>query len=159
MIFTTENTEDTETEGSRVDRISGTVIGCAIEVHRVLGPGLLESAYEICLAQELGLRGHEVERQRQMPVVYRGIQIDSGYRLDLVVDELVIVELKAVESLLPIHSAQLLSYLRLSGLPLGLLINFNVGLLKQGIRRLKPFPSVSVSSVSSVVQPVDKQGE
>ena len=156
MVFTTEDTEDTKPEGKRVDRISGAVIGCAIEVHRILGPGLLESAYEICLAQELGLRGHEVERQRQMPVVYRGVQVDSGYRLDLVVDELVIVELKAVESLLPIHSAQLLSYLRLSGLPLGLLINFNAGLLKQGIRRLKPFPSVSVSSV---VQPVDKQGE
>ncbi len=159
MVFTTEDTEDTESEGRRVDCISGAVIGCAIEVHRVLGPGLLESAYEICLAQELGLRGHEVERQRQMPVVYRGIQIDCGHRLDLVVDKLVIVELKAVESLLPIHSAQLLSYLRLSGLPLGLLINFNVGLLKQGIRRLKPSPSVSASSVSSVVQPVDKQGD
>jgi GxxExxY protein len=156
MIFTTGDTEDTEPEGKKVDRISGAVIGCAIEVHRVVGPGLLESAYEICLAQELDLRGHEVARQRQMPVIYRGIQVDSGYRLDLVVDDLVIVELKAVECLLPIHSAQLLSHLRLSGLPLALLINFNVGPLKQGIRRLKPFPSVSVSSV---VQPVDKQGE
>jgi GxxExxY protein len=155
MIFTTEDTEDTEPEG-RIVRISAAVIGCAIEVHRFLGPGLLESAYESCLAYELAGRGCRVERQRQMPVVYRGIRIDCGYRLDLVVDEAVIVELKAVESLLPIHSAQLLSYLKLSGLPLGLLINFNVGLLKQGIRRLKPPPSVSVSSVSSVVQPTNE---
>jgi GxxExxY protein len=152
MILTTEDTEDTEPEG-RIVRISGAVIGCAIEVHRFLGPGLLESAYESCLVYELGARGCRVERQRGLPVVYRGIRIDCGYRLDLVVDEVVIVEVKAVESLQPIHSAQLLSYLKLSGLPLGLLINFNVGLLKQGIRRLKPPPSVSVSSVSSVVQP------
>jgi GxxExxY protein len=151
MIFTTEDTEDTEPEG-KIDRISAAVIGCAIEVHRCLGPGLLESAYESCLAYELGTRGCRVERQRPMPVVYRGVRLDCGYRLDLVVDELVVVELKAVESLLPIHGAQLLSYLKLSGLPLGLLINFNVGLLKHGIRRLKPPPSVSVSSVSSVVQ-------
>ncbi len=155
MIFTTEDTEDTEPEG-RIVRISGVIIGCAIEVHRLLGPGLLESAYESCLAYELGARGFRVERQRQMPVTYRGVRIDCGYRLDLVVDDLVIVELKAVEALLPIHSAQLLSYLKLSGLPLGLLINFNVGLLKQGIRRLKPPPSVSVSSVSSVVQPTNE---
>jgi GxxExxY protein len=157
-MFTTEDTEDTEPEGNGVDRISAAVIGCAIDVHRFLGPGLLESAYEICLAHELMSRGHEVERQRHMPVIYRGIKIDCAYRLDLVVDELLIVEVKAVESLQPIHSAQLLSYLRLSGLPLGLLINFNVGLLKQGVRRLKPFPSVSVSSVSSVVQP-SNEGE
>jgi GxxExxY protein len=152
MILTTEDTEDTEPEG-RIVRMSGAVIGCAIEAHRFLGPGLLESAYESCLVYELGARGCRVERQRGLPVVYRGIRIDCGYRLDLVVDELVIVEVKAVESLQAIHSAQLLSYLKLSGLPLGLLINFNVGLLKQGIRRLKPPPSVSVSSVSSVVQP------
>jgi GxxExxY protein len=155
MIFTTEDTEDTEPEG-RIVRISGAIIGCAIEIHRFLGPGLLESAYESCLAYELGARGHRVERQQPVPVVYRGVRIDCGYRLDLVVDGLVIVELKAVETLLPIHSAQLLSYLKLSGLPLGLLINFNVGLLKQGIRRLKPPPSVSVSSVSSVVQPTNE---
>jgi GxxExxY protein len=156
MLLTTEDTEDTESEGKRVDRISAAVIGCAIDVHRFLGPGLLESAYEICLAHELMSQGHQVERQRQIPVLYRGTRIDCGYRLDLVVDDVLIVEVKAVESLQPIHSAQLLSYLRLSGLPLGLLINFNVGLLKQGVRRLKPFPSVSVSSVSSVVQPTNE---
>jgi|WetSurMetagenome_2_1015567.scaffolds.fasta_scaffold557035_2 GxxExxY protein len=156
MLLTTEDTEDTESEGKRVDRISAAVIGCAIDVHRFLGPGLLESAYEICLAHELMSQGHQVERQRQIPVLYRGTPIDCGYRLDLVVDDVLIVEVKAVESLQPIHSAQLLSYLRLSGLPLGLLINFNVGLLKQGVRRLKPFPSVSVSSVSSVVQPTNE---
>jgi len=155
-MFTTEDTEDTEPEGNGVDRISAAVIGCAIDVHRFLGPGLLESAYEICLTHELLSRGHEVERQRHMPVIYRGNKIDCAYRLDLVVDELLIVEVKAVESLQPIHSAQLLSYLRLSGLPLGLLINFNVGLLKQGVRRLKLFPSISVSSVSSVVQPTNE---
>jgi GxxExxY protein len=152
MMFTTE---DTEPEVERVNWISEAVIGCAIEVHRFLGPGLLESAYEICLAYELMSKGHQVERQRQVPVVYRGVHVECGYRLDLVVDEGVIVEVKAVENLLPIHSAQLLSHLKLSGLPLGLLINFNVGLLKQGLRRLKPLPSVSVSSV---VQP-SNEGE
>jgi GxxExxY protein len=151
MSFTTEDTEDTEPEGDMV-RISAAVIGCAIEVHRFLGPGLLESADEHCLAYEIGAKGHRVDRQRHLPVVYRGIRIDCGYRIDLVVDNLVVVEVKSVESLQPIHTAQLLSYLRLSGLPLGLLINFNVSLLKQGIRRLRPPPSVSVSSVPSVVQ-------
>jgi GxxExxY protein len=158
-MLTTEDTEDTEPGGMKADRISSAVIGCAIDVHRFLGPGLLESAYEVCLGHELMTRGHQVGRQRQVPVVYRGIQIDCGYRLDLVVDEMVIVEVKAVERLLPIHSAQLLSYLRLSGLPLGLLINFNVGLLRQGMRRLRPPPSVSVSSVSSVSSVVQTTNE
>jgi GxxExxY protein len=158
MSFTTENTETTEPDGDRMVRISAAVIGCAIDVHRFLGPGLLESAYEHCLAYEIGAKGHRVNRQQQLPVVYRGVRIDCGYRLDLVVDSLVIVEVKAVESLQPIHTAQLLSYLRLSGLSLGLLINFNVNLLKQGIRRLRPPPSVSVSSVSSVVNP-NRKGE
>jgi GxxExxY protein len=110
------------------------------------------------LAHELGARGHRVERQRQLPIIYRGVRIDCACRLDLVVNDLLIVEVKTTECLLPIHSAQLPSYLRLSGLPLGLLINFNVHLLRQGVRRLKPFPSVSVSSVSSVVQP-SRKGE
>jgi GxxExxY protein len=151
--ITTEDTEDTEAGRKGLNRISEAVIGCAIEVHRFLGPGLLESAYEVCLAYELISRGHQVERQRNVPVVYRGTRLDCGYRMDLVVDEMLIVEVKAVDQLVALHSAQLLSYLKLSGFPLGLLINFNVGLLKQGVRRLRPPKSVSVSSVSSVVQP------
>ena len=145
--------ENTEAGGEGLNRISAAVIGCAIEVHRFLGPGLLESAYESCLAHELISRGHRVERQRNVPVVYRGMRLDCGYRMDLVVDELLIVEIKAVDQLVALHSAQLLSYLKLSGLPLGLLINFNVGLLKQGVRRLRPPKPVSVSSV---VQPTNE---
>ena len=105
-------------------------------MHRSLGPGLLESAYETCLAYELGQRGINVERQKSLPVMYREVKLEAGYRLDLLVDGLVIVEVKAVDRLLPIHHAQLISYLRLSGCSLGLLINFNVRLLKSGIRRL-----------------------
>jgi GxxExxY protein len=105
-------------------------------VHRELGPGLLESAYEACLAFELESRGLRVERQRSLPVVYRGVRVDCGYRMDLIVEEQVIVELKAVDRLLPIHEAQMLSYLKLSGLRVGLLINFHSLLLKDGVRRL-----------------------
>ena len=112
------------------------IIGSAIEVHRSLGPGLLESAYETCLAYELGERGFNVERQKSLPVIYREVKLEAGYRLDLLVNGSVIVEVKAVERLLPIHDAQLISYLGLSGCSLGLLINFNVKLLKHGIRRL-----------------------
>lgn len=115
--------------------LTETIIGAAIEVHRELGPGLLESAYEACLVYELGERGAKVERQLILPVVYQGIRIDCGYRIDLWVDGQVIVELKAVEHVKPIHEAQLLSYLKLSGCAVGLLINFNVKLLKDGIRR------------------------
>ena len=118
------------------DRLTDEIIGSAIEVHRSLGPGLLESAYETCLAYELGQRGINVERQKSLPVMYREVKLEAGYRLDLLVDGLVIVEVKAVDHLLPIHHAQLISYLRLSGCSLGLLINFNVKLLKNGIRRL-----------------------
>ncbi len=123
-------------ERERFDRLTDEIIGSAIEVHRALGPGLLESAYETCLAYELGQRGINVERQKSLPVVYREVKLEAGYRLDLLVDGRVIVEVKAVERLLPIHDAQLISYLRLSGCSLGLLINFNVRLLKNGIRRL-----------------------
>lgn len=105
-------------------------------MHRALGPGLLESAYEECLCRELTLRQLPFERQWPLPLVYKGLRLDCGYRLDLVVDNAVIVEIKAVESLQPIHDAQLLTYLRLGGWQVGLLINFNVPLLKQGIRRL-----------------------
>ena len=151
-FFTTESTEDTEDGGEGLDRISGSIIGGAIEVHRYLGPGMLESAYEACLEYELLSRGHAIERQKPLPVTYKGTSIDCAYRLDLVVDEQVIIEIKSVEQLLPIHQAQILSYLRLSGLPLGLLINFNGPTLKQGVRRFRPFHPPSVSSVSSAVK-------
>jgi GxxExxY protein len=119
-----------------LNKITEIIIGSAIAVHRELGPGLLESAYEACLAYELMETGLEIERQRPLPIRYRGVQLDCGYRLDMVVAESVIVELKAVDRLEPIHEAQLLSYLKLSGLEVGLLINFNVRYLKDGIRRL-----------------------
>ena len=119
-------------EAELTDRI----IGAAIAVHRALGPGLLESAYEACLVFELMARQLRVERQVALPIVYRGNRIDCGYRLDLVVEGVVIVELKAVERLLPLHDAQVLTYLKLSGLRVGLLLNFNVPLLKDGVRRL-----------------------
>ncbi|NEP11380.1 MAG: GxxExxY protein [Symploca sp. SIO1A3] len=118
------------------NRLSNIIIGGAIAVHRELGPGLLESAYEACLKYELSQQGLQVESQVPQSVTYRGISLDCGYRLDLLVEDLVIVELKAVESLQPIHSAQLLTYLKLKQRWLGLLINFNVPILRQGIKRL-----------------------
>ena len=120
----------------KVNEVTQTVIGAAIEVHRTLGPGLLESAYEECLCRELRLKKVEFDRQRQLPVEYKGIRLDSGYRLDLLVADQVVVEIKAVESLLPIHKAQLLTYLKLGGWQVGLLMNFNVPVLKQGIKRV-----------------------
>ena len=116
-------------------KITEIVIGAAIEVHRALGPGLLESAYEECLCHELDLRYIQYRRQVALPVQYKGYELECGYRLDLVVSDLVVVEIKAAESLLPIHEAQLLTYLKLGGWPVGLLINFNVPILKQGIIR------------------------
>ncbi len=118
-----------------INDITEAIIGAAICVHRELGPGLLESAYEACLAYELTERKLQIERQKGLPVVYRGVELDCGYRIDLLVENEVIVELKAVELLEPIHDAQLLSYLKLSGCEVGLLINFNVRVLKDGIRR------------------------
>lgn len=115
--------------------ITEVVIGAAIAVHRALGPGLLESAYEACLVYELMERGVQIERQKALPVTYRGIRIDCGYRIDLLVENRVIVELKAVEKVIPIHEAQLLTYLRLSGMQVGLLLNFNVSLMKDGVKR------------------------
>jgi GxxExxY protein len=131
---TTEVAEDTEVVKNS-NQLTELVIGCAIEVHRTLGPGLLESPYEICLCRELSIRGLRFERQIPISVEYKGVKLDCGYRTDLVVDDLVLVEIKAIDSLLPIHEAQLLSYLKLGGWKIGLLINFNVELLKQGIRR------------------------
>ena len=117
------------------DELSRKVIGCALEVHRSLGPGLLESAYEQCLAYELSQANIAFELQRALPLQYKAIKLDCGYRLDCIVEERLIVEIKAVESLLPIHEAQLLTYMRLSHISIGLLINFNVIKLKEGIKR------------------------
>ena len=121
---------------TELNKITEIIIGAAMAVHRELGPGLLESAYEACLAYELPERGLGVERQKALPVRYRGVNVDCGYRIDLLVEGKVIVELKAVERLEAIHKAQLISYLKLSGCKVGLLINFNVKVLKDGIRRL-----------------------
>lgn len=118
------------------DRVARTVVDAAFQVHRALGPGLLESTYEACLAQELEDRAIPYTRQVGLPLTYKGLVLETGYRLDLVVDDKVLVELKAVEALLPIHKAQTLTYLKLSGYRLGLLINFNVALIKDGIKRL-----------------------
>jgi len=118
------------------DSLTEQIIGAAIQVHRELGPGLLESVYEIFLYHELSLTGLQIERQKVILVFYKGIKLDAGYRLDMVVENQVVVEIKAVSELLPIHEAQLLSYLKQIGGGTGLLINFNVQLLKHGIRRL-----------------------
>jgi len=121
---------------TELNRITQIIIGAAMAVHRELGPGLLESAYEACLAYEIPDRGLAVERQKALRVKYRGVNVDCGYRIDLLVEGKVVIELKAVERLEAIHQAQLLSYLKLSGCKVGLLINFNVKVLKDGIRRL-----------------------
>jgi len=118
------------------NRLTEAIIGAAMKVHSALGPGLLESAYEACLAIELQRSGFSVDRQKRLPINYDGLQVDEGYRIDLLVDATVIVELKAISRLEDIHEAQLLSYLRLANLPVGLLINFNVSRLKEGIRRI-----------------------
>lgn len=124
-------------------RISGLVVSAAVEVHRALGPGLLESAYETCLAYELEHRELRVARQRPLPVRYKGLTIEQGYRLDLVVNDLVIVELKAVDELTKVHEAQMLSYLKFSGCPVGLLLNFNVRLMKDGIKRYAMYQNLA----------------
>ena len=128
------NRRDAETQ--RVNEITEKIIGCAIEVHRHLGPGLLESAYEECTCHEIVESGLLLERQIPLPVIYKGIRLDCGYRMDAVVERLVVVEFKTVEKLLPVHEAQLLSYLKLSGLSVGLLINFHVSVLKDGLKRI-----------------------
>ncbi len=120
----------------KVERIATQVIDSAVKVHSALGPGLLESVYETCLCLELKKRAIRYEKQIRIPVVYDGISIDSGLRLDLLVGGCVIVELKSVEKLLPVHDAQVLTYLKLAKVRLGLLLNFNVALMKQGIRRI-----------------------
>ena len=120
-----------------INQLSGQIIGAAIEVHKALGPGLLESAYEECLFFELREAGLKVERQKSLPVVYKSVKLEAGYRIDLLVENKVVVELKAVEALNDVHTAQVLTYLKLSGCKLGLLMNFNVTKLVDGIRRYK----------------------
>ena len=121
---------------SDINDLTREVIGAAIEVHKTLGPGLLESTYEECLCAEFGLRRFPYERQKKLPIEYKGIKLDCGYRIDILVANRLILELKACECLQPIHEAQLLTYLRLTGIKIGLLINFNVPVLKEGIKRL-----------------------
>ena len=119
-----------------INELSSKIIGAAIEVHKALGPGLLESAYEECLCHELSLRGMSFESQKPLPILYKGKRLDCGYRLDMVVEKAIILELKSCEKIEPIHKAQLLTYLKLSGLKLGLLLNFNVSLMRAGIVRI-----------------------
>jgi GxxExxY protein len=128
-----KGTKNTKEES---DRLSHEILGAALEVHRTIGPGLLESAYEECLAYELAQRRLSFEKQKALPLRYKGISLDCGYRLDVLVEGLVVVELKSVEQILPIHEAQVLTYLRMSSLWLGLLLNFNVRIFRLGIRRL-----------------------
>ncbi|MDQ6996146.1 MAG: GxxExxY protein [Mariprofundus sp.] len=137
--FTTEDTEDAEESQNQLqvlNQMSGKIIDAAMAVHTALGPGLLESVYEICLCYELNKRGLHTQTQVQLPVCYDSLKIDAGYRLDLLVENSIIVELKAVEKLLPIHQAQLLTYLKLSDKFIGLLINFNSVHLRDGIKRM-----------------------
>jgi len=124
------------TDPFQTNRITSTIIGRAIRVHRATGPGLLESAYSPCLVLELQEAGLSVAVQHAIPLIYRGINLDVGYRADMLVDQTVLLELKSVESLGPIHTAQMLTYLKLSGKPVGLLINFNVPVLKNGVKRI-----------------------
>jgi GxxExxY protein len=144
--------------------ITGRIIDAALRVHTALGPGLLESTYTACLQHEFNLRGLHFQHQVRLAIEYRGIRLDGGYRIDFLVENCVIVELKAVEQLLPLHTAQLLSYLKLSGHQVGLLINFNVSHLRHGIRRIvngyeDPKNSAPVSLASSVVESVGEEGD
>jgi GxxExxY protein len=123
-------------ETHKLDAITGRIIGAAIEVHRRIGPGLLESAYNACLSFELREIGFRIEEQVSLPVIYRDVKLDCGYRMDFVVEDAVIIEIKAMEQLAPVHYAQLLSYLRLADKRVGLLINFHVRMLKDGIKRI-----------------------
>lgn len=136
MIETMPGSCHQEAAKQKANELSREVIGAAIEVHRILGPGLLESAYEECLCFELGLRGISYKRQIPLPLEYKGFRLNCGYRIDLLVEDLLVLELKASAGIDPVHEAQILTYLKLKGAWLGLIINFNVGLLKDGIRRV-----------------------
>jgi len=120
-----------------INQLTEKIIGCAIEVHKKLGPGLLESAYEECLSYELKSAGLAIERQVPVPVVYKDIKLECGYRIDILVEKAVIIELKAIETLAPVHEAQILTYMKFANKTMGLLINFNVTLLKNGIKRYR----------------------
>jgi GxxExxY protein len=130
-MLTTESTEEFENNS-----LTDAIIGAAITVHRELGPGLLESVYEKCLALELTKSGLQIASQKEIPLAYKGLALESGFRADLIVENKVLIELKSIDQLLPVHTAQVLTYLKLSNLRTGLLINFNVPLLKNGIKRL-----------------------
>ena len=119
-----------------INKLSKRIIGAAIEVHRILGPGLLESAYEQCLCHELNLQKISFERQKELPVTYKGMKLDCGYRLDIMVENAIILELKSCEKIEPIHKAQLLTYLKLTGISLGLILNFNRATMREGIARI-----------------------
>ena len=119
-----------------INKLSSKIIGAAIEVHKVLGPGLLESTYEECICHEMSFGGLSLERQKPLAIMYKGMKLDCGYRLDVVVENAIILELKSCEKIEPIHRAQLLTYLKLSGLNLGLILNFNVTLMRDGIGRI-----------------------
>ncbi len=121
----------------KINELTEIIIGCAIEVHKNLGPGLLESAYEECLAYELVKEGLKIERQKPVPVIYKEIRLDCGYRIDILVEDTVVLELKSVETLNPVHEAQTLTYMNFAEKPIGLLMNFNVKLLKDGIKRFR----------------------
>lgn len=134
----TESHRDKENREMELNKITETIIGCAIEVHRQLGPGLLESTYEACLFYELQKTGLNVKRQVPMPLIYKEINLEQGYRLDLLVEDIVVVEIKMVEAIADVHIAQTLTYLKLSDAKVGLIINFNVLKLTDGVRRLVP---------------------
>jgi GxxExxY protein len=127
---------DQSVPGPELERVATAIVECGFQVHSALGPGLLESAYERCLSHALTVRGHRVQQQVSMPVHFMGVEMDAAYRIDLLVDAKVIVELKAVDAILPVHRAQILTYLKLSGLRLGFLMNFNVPVFRRGIQRL-----------------------
>jgi len=131
-----EGHEDHEATSAEVERVGHVVVDSALKVHKALGPGLLESAYEHCLTHELTVRGVSLRRQAALPIQYDGVMLDAGYRLDLMVHDAIVVEVKAVDALTPLHQAQLLTYLKLSGCRLGFLMNFNVPLFKQGLKRV-----------------------
>jgi len=120
-----------------INQITEKIIGCAIEVHKTLGPGLLESAYEECLSYELQNAGLKIDRQVAVPVIYKDIKLECGYRVDILVENLVVIELKSIEAFAPVHEAQILTYMKFANKNIGLLINFNVTLLKNGIKRYK----------------------
>lgn len=142
-----------------VDRVTETIIGAAIEVHRNPGPGLLESAYEECLCYELGRRGIGFHRQVSLPVSYKGIRLDCGYKMDLLAEDSVVAELKTVDRLLPLHSAQLLTYLKLSGKQVGSLINFNEPVLKRGLKRRFAEPRGNPGTSVASAREAGEEGE